>query len=58
MHARNPLGRGVTADDVTAAIRYLVGARAVTGAVLVIDGGQRFLGFERDVQFLTAETEE
>ena len=52
MHANNPLGRGVEGADVVGAIRYLAGARCVTGQVLVIDGGQRFFGLERDVQFL------
>jgi NAD(P)-dependent dehydrogenase (short-subunit alcohol dehydrogenase family) len=52
MHADNPLCRGVDAADVIEAIRYLVGARCVTGQVLVIDSGQRFLGLDRDVQFL------
>ena len=54
MHASNPLRRGVEAADVIAAIRYLIGARCVTGQILVIDSGQRFLGLERDVQFLGA----
>jgi len=53
MHAYNPLGRGVEPGDVVEAIRYLVGARCVTGQTLVIDSGQRFLGLARDVQFLT-----
>ncbi len=52
MHADNPLRRGVEPRDVIDAIRYLVEARCVTGQVLVIDSGQRFLGLERDVQFL------
>jgi NAD(P)-dependent dehydrogenase (short-subunit alcohol dehydrogenase family) len=52
MHANNPLRRGVEPADVVGAIRYLVGARCVTGQVLVIDSGQRFLGLGRDVQFL------
>lgn len=52
MHAHNPLGRGVTADDVVDAIRYLMGAGAVTGQTLVIDGGQQFMALDRDVQFL------
>ena len=52
MHANNPLGRGVDPADVIAAMRYLVGARCVTGQVLVIDSGHRFLGLDRDVQFL------
>ena len=52
MHAHNPLGRGVEPTDVADAIRYLAGARSVTGQTLVIDSGQRFLGLGRDVQFL------
>jgi NAD(P)-dependent dehydrogenase (short-subunit alcohol dehydrogenase family) len=52
MHHNNPLHRGVQPSDVIAAIRYLVGAGAVTGQVITIDSGQRFLGLERDVQFL------
>jgi NAD(P)-dependent dehydrogenase (short-subunit alcohol dehydrogenase family) len=55
MHSDNPLGRGVEAADVIEAIRYLIGARCVTGQVLMIDSGQRFLGLERDVQFLGGE---
>ena len=52
MHGRNPLGRGVTPDDVMAAIDYLVAAVSVTGEVLTLDGGQRFAPPPRDVQFL------
>jgi NAD(P)-dependent dehydrogenase (short-subunit alcohol dehydrogenase family) len=52
MHSSNPLGRGVEPSDVANAIRYLVDARCVTGQVLVIDSGQRFMALERDVQFL------
>ena len=52
MHERNPLRRGVTSGDIIAAIDYLVAARAVTGEVLTIDGGQRFDPPPRDVQFL------
>jgi NAD(P)-dependent dehydrogenase (short-subunit alcohol dehydrogenase family) len=55
MHAKNPLRRGVEPADVVGAIRYLIGARCVTGQVLTIDSGQRFLGLGRDVQFLEAE---
>jgi NAD(P)-dependent dehydrogenase (short-subunit alcohol dehydrogenase family) len=52
MHNSNPLGRGVEPEDVVAAIRYFIGARSVTGEVLVLDGGQRFEPPTRDVQFL------
>lgn len=52
MHARNPLRRGVEPADVIAALHYLVGATAVTGEVITLDAGQRFMAFGRDVQFL------
>ena len=55
MHADNPLRRGVEPNDVIDAIRYFVNARSVTGQALVIDSGQRFLGLDRDVQFLEAK---
>jgi len=53
MHANNPLRRGVDAADIADAIRYLAGARCVTGQTLVIDSGHRFMALERDVQFLS-----
>ncbi|HEX6740733.1 MAG TPA: SDR family oxidoreductase [Sphingomicrobium sp.] len=52
MHGHNPLSRGVEPGDVIEALRYLIGARCVTGQLLVIDSGQRFMALERDVQFL------
>lgn len=52
MHNDNPLVRGVEPEDVIGAIRYFVGATAVTGQVITVDSGHRFLGLERDVQFL------
>ena len=52
MHASNPLGRGVEPGDVVDALRYLIAAEAVTGQVITIDSGHRFMGLERDVQFL------
>ena len=52
MHADNPLRRGVEPGDIVAAIGYLVDARCVTGEILTIDSGHRFLARDRDVQFL------
>ncbi|MCA1654729.1 MAG: SDR family oxidoreductase [Sphingomicrobium sp.] len=51
VHALNPLGRGVEPEDVVRALRYLIAAPAVTGEVMTIDGGQRFMQLARDVQF-------
>jgi NAD(P)-dependent dehydrogenase (short-subunit alcohol dehydrogenase family) len=56
MHRHNPLRLGVTPEDVVAALRFLIAAPAVTGQTILIDGGQRFLGLGRDVQFLDPET--
>jgi NAD(P)-dependent dehydrogenase (short-subunit alcohol dehydrogenase family) len=52
MHANNPLGRGVSPEQIVAAIDYLLAAATVTGEVLTIDAGQRFSPPPRDVQFL------
>jgi NAD(P)-dependent dehydrogenase (short-subunit alcohol dehydrogenase family) len=52
MHRFNPLARGVEPADVVEALRYLIGATAVTGQTITIDGGQRFWALPRDVQFL------
>ena len=35
-----PLGHGPTAEEVAEAVVYLASARSVTGATLVVDGGQ------------------
>ena len=56
MHANNPLRRGVQSSDLIGALRYFLGAPCVTGQVLVVDSGQRFLGLDRDVQFLESES--
>ena len=55
MHAKNPLERGVEPGDIVAAIRYFMNAPCVTGQVLTIDSGQRFMNLDRDVQFLEAK---
>jgi len=55
MHANTPLGRGVNPEDVIGALHYLIGAAGVTGQVITIDCGQRFMRLTRDVQFLENE---
>ena len=52
MHSDNPLRRGVEPTDIVEALRYLIDAQAVTGQVITIDSGHRFMGLDRDVQFL------
>jgi NAD(P)-dependent dehydrogenase (short-subunit alcohol dehydrogenase family) len=44
-----PLGHGPTAEEVAEAVVYLASARSVTGATLVIDGGQHLAWQTPDV---------
>ncbi len=52
VHALNPLRRGVTVEEIVAALRFIVATPTFTGQTITLDGGQRFLGLTRDVQFL------
>jgi NAD(P)-dependent dehydrogenase (short-subunit alcohol dehydrogenase family) len=47
----SPLGYGATPADIAQAVEYLVHARAVTGEIIVVDGGQHLLPTARDVMF-------
>ena len=52
VHALNPIGRGVTTEDIVETLRFIVRSPTLTGQIITLDGGQRFLGLARDVQFL------
>jgi NAD(P)-dependent dehydrogenase (short-subunit alcohol dehydrogenase family) len=52
VHALNALGRGVRVEDIVAALRFILASPTLTGQTILLDGGQRFLGLARDVQFL------
>lgn len=52
VHGLNPLGRGVEVGEIVAALRFLVSTPTITGQTITLDGGQRFLGLPRDVQFM------
>ncbi len=52
-HRRTPLGRSSTPADIAQAAVYLANAGAVTGSVLLVDGGQHLVPSSRDVMFLT-----
>jgi len=52
VHGLNALGRGVEVDEVVAALRFIIATPTLTGQVITLDGGQRFLSLARDVQFL------
>jgi NAD(P)-dependent dehydrogenase (short-subunit alcohol dehydrogenase family) len=50
-HASVPLGRGPEPADIAGAVRYLLSARAVTGSVVLVDGGEHLGRRPRDVAF-------
>ena len=52
VHGLNALNRGVEVEEIVAALRFLIGTPTITGQTISLDGGQRFLGLPRDVQFL------
>lgn len=54
-HKQTPLGKSSTPDDIVDAVCYLANAKAVTGTVLVVDGGQHLTPLYRDVMFLPRE---
>ena len=43
------LGRGASPDDIAGALRYLINARAVTGQMIAVDGGQHLAWETPDV---------
>lgn len=49
VHAMNPLGRGVTMDDIVTALRFIIATPTFNAQTIVLDGGQRLLGLPRDV---------
>ncbi len=52
VHRVNALGRGVDVAEIVAALRFILATPTLTGQTITLDGGQRFLGLPRDVQFL------
>jgi NAD(P)-dependent dehydrogenase (short-subunit alcohol dehydrogenase family) len=49
VHGLNPLGRGVTVDDIVSALRFIIATPTFNAQTIVLDGGQRLLGLPRDV---------
>lgn len=49
VHGMNPLGKGVTVDDIIAALRFAIATPTYNAQTIVLDGGQRLLGLPRDV---------
>ncbi|HYI41411.1 MAG TPA: SDR family NAD(P)-dependent oxidoreductase [Allosphingosinicella sp.] len=57
VHGLNALRRGVRVEEIVAALRFAIATPTFTGQTLTLDGGQRFLGLARDVQFLEPDDE-
>lgn len=52
VHRLNALERGVTADQIVAALRFIIASPTLTAQTITLDGGLRFLSLPRDVQYL------
>ena len=50
-HAANPLGVGVTTDDLVRALRFILATPSYTGDTIVVDGGEHLTGRPRDIAF-------
>ncbi len=51
-HAKTPLGRSSTPEDIARAVLFLAESPAITGVNLTVDGGQHLLPLGRDVMYL------
>ena len=49
----SPLGYGPGPEDIANAVCYLMNAKSVTGQIIYVDSGERFLSRSRDVVFET-----
>jgi len=52
VHGMNPLGRGVTVDEIVKALRFIIATPSFNAQTIVLDGGQRLLGLPRDVAYM------
>jgi NAD(P)-dependent dehydrogenase (short-subunit alcohol dehydrogenase family) len=50
-HTDNPLGVGVTTDDLVRALRFIVATPSFTGDTLIVDSGEHLVGRPRDIAF-------
>ncbi len=50
-HKENPLGVGVTTDDLVRALRFIMATPSFTGDTLIVDSGEHLIGRPRDIAF-------
>jgi NAD(P)-dependent dehydrogenase (short-subunit alcohol dehydrogenase family) len=51
--SETPLGIGPSPEDIANSVSYLMQAKSVTGQIIFVDSGERFLSRKRDVVFET-----
>jgi NAD(P)-dependent dehydrogenase (short-subunit alcohol dehydrogenase family) len=51
-HAATPLGGSSRPEDIAATVCFMAESRAITGATLLVDGGQHLIPLPRDVMFI------
>lgn len=52
VHALNPLQRGVSVEEIVAALLFIIATPTFNAQTITLDGGQRLLGLPRDVAFM------
>ncbi|WP_416908523.1 MAG: SDR family NAD(P)-dependent oxidoreductase [Polymorphobacter sp.] len=52
VHGLNPLRRGVAVEEIVAALRFIIATPTYNAQTIVLDGGQRLMGLQRDVSFM------
>ncbi|CAN5916299.1 SDR family oxidoreductase [soil metagenome] len=50
-HTENPLGVGVTVEDLVRALRFILQTPTYTGDTLIVDSGEHLIGRPRDIAF-------
>ena len=50
-HTQNPLGVGVTVEDLVRALRFILQTPTYTGDTLIVDSGEHLTGRPRDIAF-------
>ena len=53
--SQSPLQSGPSPKDIAGAVNYLMSAKSVTGQIIYVDSGERFLSRARDVVFETED---
>ncbi len=54
LHRLSPTGRSSTPEDVAASVRFALENGSLNGSVILVDGGQHLLRFERDFSLMGA----